>query len=136
MIDLDMLDQLAKEMPTAPVVRGIRETFHHVHGYIPLYTLCYSGPVPYEFGSFKTREEADYHAAIAPKVLLALTARLREQGTMLRRLEWAVDWSRFGIASNHCPVCGNERSHGHAPDCELAALLAALPGAAGTTEEG
>jgi uncharacterized protein (UPF0212 family) len=66
----------------------------------------------------------------------ALTARLREQGTMLRRLEWAVDWSRFGIASNHCPVCGNERSHGHAPDCDLAALLAALPGAAGTGGEG
>jgi hypothetical protein len=56
-----------------------------------------------------------------------LVARLSEQAAMLRRLEWAVDWSRFGIASNHCPVCGNERSHGHAPDCELAALLAAPP---------
>jgi hypothetical protein len=63
-----------------------------------------------------------------------LTARLREQAAMLRRLEWAVDWSRFGIASNHCPVCGNERSHGHASDCELAGLLAALPGAAGEEE--
>jgi hypothetical protein len=67
MLDLDELDRLAKEMPTAPVVRGIRETHHHIHGYIPLYTLCYSGAVPYEFGSFKTREEADYHAAITPE---------------------------------------------------------------------
>jgi predicted ArsR family transcriptional regulator len=80
--------------------------------------------------------DAAFIASCNPETVRALVAVVRAQGAMLRRLEWAVDWSRFGIASNHCPVCGNERSHGHTPNCELAALLAALPGAAGTGGEG
>jgi hypothetical protein len=65
----------------------------------------------------------------------ALTARIREQATMLRRLEWSQrDFDSAAMEPvDACPVCRNWQERGHAPDCELAALLAALPGAA---EEG
>jgi hypothetical protein len=68
--------------------------------------------------------------------IAALTARLREQATMLRRLEWSQrDFDSAAMEPvDACPVCRNWQERGHAPDCELAALLAALPGAAG--EEG
>jgi hypothetical protein len=65
-------------------------------------------------------------------VLLALTARIREMEEMLRRLEWSGTEGADG-EPGVCPLCWSVERVGHASDCELAALLAALPGAA---EEG
>jgi hypothetical protein len=65
----------------------------------------------------------------------AIAARYNERNAavaMLRRLEWIENgWSGWW-----CMICDKQKDAGHAPDCELAALLAALPGAAGTDREG
>lgn len=39
---------------------------------------------------------------------------------MLERLEWH---NRHSQGESYCPVCFYHKSHGHANDCELAALL-------------
>jgi hypothetical protein len=73
--------------------------------------------------------DAAFIAACDPKTVRALVAVVRAQGEMLRRLEWIENgWSELW-----CPICDRDENAGHAPDCELAAVLAALPGAA---EEG
>ena len=39
---------------------------------------------------------------------------------MLERLEWVHTDNTYAV---YCPICGWEKSCGHKPDCELAALL-------------
>lgn len=41
---------------------------------------------------------------------------------MLERLEWCIRDTQLG---HYCPICGKNESKGHAPNCELAALLRA-----------
>jgi len=43
---------------------------------------------------------------------------------MLERLEWIPYQDEGGIYPGECcPICNNNKSAGHTPDCELAALL-------------
>ena len=45
---------------------------------------------------------------------------------MLERLEWSNRiplMNYLPVYEHHCPLCGWHEFNGHAPDCELAALL-------------
>lgn len=53
-------------------------------------------------------------------------ARAEAAVAILRRLEWIPD--DMGKPTEICHVCVSKVERGHAPDCELAALLAALGG--------
>jgi hypothetical protein len=49
---------------------------------------------------------------------------------MLERLEWILENRIFvigkgSVVQQYCPICGKNESKGHAPNCELAALLRA-----------
>ena len=45
---------------------------------------------------------------------------------MLERLEWSNRiplMNYLPVYEHHCPMCGQHKFNGHAPNCELAALL-------------
>lgn len=69
-------------------------------------------------GEHELAEIANRHLALAKQrdSLLA----------MLERLEW-IDYGRKCV-EEACPVCGGLKTIGHAPDCDLAALLLAAQG--------
>lgn len=87
---------------------------------------------------FPTEEDRERFKAHY-RALDALGVRYRDERNaaveMLRRLEWSGTEGADG-EPGVCPLCWSVERVGHASDCELAALLAALPGAAGAEEEG
>jgi hypothetical protein len=76
---------------------------------------------------------ADFSALgtqLVPRVLYLLDLVHRQQA-MLTRLEWVdANWDGRGF----CAICRRDERDGHKTDCQLAALLRELDGAAG--EEG
>jgi hypothetical protein len=85
----------------------------------------YIGDIPYALD--REIKDALSGAVPAPPTTAPLAA-LVALVAMLRRLEWSdVRVPRRGVRIEQCPICDKQKDGGHAPDCELAALLAALP---------
>ena len=56
----------------------------------------------------------------------ALQARITELEAALRKVAVAAEWAAtLGGGFSYCPVCGNEKRDGHAPDCEISKALEA-----------
>jgi hypothetical protein len=55
-----------------------------------------------------------------------LIAKTPEMAQMLRELEFRKRHDA-DFDPEYCPMCGNTRDEGHAPDCKLAILMKELP---------
>lgn len=63
-----------------------------------------------------SEENARHIVTFDPTTVLAMIAEIER----LRRVLEQVEWEQ---SPANCPICDGYKSHGHAPDCELAAAL-------------
>src|SRR5690606_12936570 len=70
----------------------------------------------------------DFIPTFDPATALALLDEIER----LRRVLEQVEWEQ---SPANCPICDGYKSHGHAPDCELAAALASAPAAPPAAQE-
>lgn len=115
--DLDELERLEKaatpgEWAFTGFDHNAQPQIHGTHNLVAV--------VAHEGVRTNTETQADAALITATRnALPAMIRDLRAMRAMLKRLEWGGD-----EIEDTCPACRRWRGKGHAPGCELAALLA------------